>query len=230
MSTTDHDRAVTRGPGGAPAEGRAPGRRRRSIRATGRLTAWRTVDLLTVAFLGVAFGVAFFGWTFAYQAPSTALSALFPPLAGVVGAPWLMAGVVGGLVVRRPGAALLTEVVAALVEMLLVSSWGVGALVSGIVQGLGAEIGFLLLGYGGFGLLAAALSGALAGALESVWEWFSYWQDWAMDWKLVYLVVLAVSGAVIVGPLGWLLTRALARAGALTAFPAGQEARESRAV
>ena len=39
-----------------------------------------------------------------------------------------------------------------------------------------------------------------------------------------------VAGAVIAGVGGWLITRALAAAGALGAFPAGQEARERRAV
>lgn len=204
--------------------------RRRSLRASGRWWSWRTVDLLTVAFLGVAFGVVFFGWGLTYQGPANAFAAAFPPLQGIVGAPWLMAGIVGGLVVRRPGAALMTEVVAALVEMLLTTQWGFSALVSGVVQGLGAELAFLVLGYGAFGLLAASLAGALAGGLEAVYEWFSYWTDWSMDWKLWYLVVLAASGFVIAGPLSVLLTRGLARAGALDAFPPGQEAREARSV
>jgi energy-coupling factor transport system substrate-specific component len=43
-------------------------------------------------------------------------------------------------------------------------------------------------------------------------------------------VVLTVSGAVIAGGVGWLLTKALAKAGALNAFPPGQEVRESRPV
>jgi energy-coupling factor transport system substrate-specific component len=42
--------------------------------------------------------------------------------------------------------------------------------------------------------------------------------------------VLAFSGAVVAGLGGWALTRTLAGAGALNAFPPGQEAREHRAV
>ena len=59
---------------------------------------------------------------------------------------------------------------------------------------------------------------------------FSYYTDWAMDWKLIYLVAMTASGAVLAGALGWLLTRALARSGALGAFPPGQEERERRSV
>ncbi|CCH76445.1 ABC transporter, permease protein [Nostocoides japonicum T1-X7] len=202
-------------------------RRTRSIRATPPLLGWRTVDILTVVFLGAALGIAYWGWSLLYQGPSTVLGGLFPPLQGITGAPWLMAGVVGGLVVRRPGAAILCEVVAALVEMLPGTQWGTATFVSGVLQGAGAELGFLLLGYTSFGIGAALLAGALSAPFEVVYEWFTYWTDWTWGWKLAYGGILVVSGAVIAGGLGWLLTRALARAGALGAFPPGQEAREA---
>ncbi|WP_406832604.1 ECF transporter S component [Pedococcus sp. KACC 23699] len=204
--------------------------RRGSIRASGSLMGWRTVDLLTVAFLGAAFGIAYWGWGLAYAAPAEGLGAIFPPLQGITGAPWLMAGVVGGLVIRRPGAALMCEVVAALVSMLPGTKWGASTMISGILQGLGAEIAFLVLGYAAFGLAAAVLAGALSAPLEALYEWGTYWTDWGMDYKVVYAVILTVAGAVIAGGVGWLLTQALARAGALGAFPVGQEARETRAV
>ena len=203
---------------------------RRTVLATRPLTRWRTVDLLTCAFLGVAFGVAYWAWYLLYQGPSAALAAVFPPLQGITGAPWLMAGVVGGLMIRRPGAALFAEVIAASVEALIGSSWGVGTLVSGVLQGLVAEIGFAILAYGSFGLGAALLSGALAAPMEAVYEWFSYWTDWDLTYKLVYLVILTAAGALIAGGIGWLLTTGLARAGALGSLPPGQEAREARAV
>ena len=109
-------------------------RRSASIRASRPLMGWRTVDLLTITFLGAAFGVAYWAWGQVYSAPGDALSALFPPLAAVVGAPWLLAGVVGCLVVRRPGAALLCEVLAALVSMLPGTKWGFSTFIAGVLQ------------------------------------------------------------------------------------------------
>jgi energy-coupling factor transport system substrate-specific component len=192
--------------------------------------AWRTIDILTITFLGAAFGIAYWGWGLAYQAPSTALTTIFPPLAGITGAPWLIAGVVGGLIVRRPGAALLCEVVAALVSMIPGTQWGFTTLISGILQGLGAELAFAILGYGAYGLAAAMFAGAMSAPLEAVYEWFVYWTDWGWSYKIAYLAILTAAGAVIAGGLGWVITRALAAAGALGAFPPGQEAREARAV
>lgn len=191
--------------------------------------AWRTVDLLAAAMLGVAGGVAYWGWDFAFNAISPAFTA-FPPSGGLVAGVWLLAGVLGGLVVRRPGAALLAELVAANVEYLLGNQWGASTMISGFLQGLGVEVVLALFLYRRFGLGVAALSGALAGVFEAVYEWFSYWTDWTFGWKLIYAGLFAVSGAVIAGGLGWLLTRALARAGALDAFPAGREERERHLV
>lgn len=201
-----------------------------SIRASRPLMGWRTVDLLSVAFLGAAFGVAYWGWGILYNGPLSAFQFAFAPLGGLFAGTWFIAGVVGGLVVRRPGAALLCEVIAALVSMLPGTEWGATVLVSGIVQGLGAELVFALFGYRFFGLLAAVLAGAMAGPFAAAYESTNWIQDWSLGWKLAYAGVLTFSGAVVAGLGGWALTRALAGAGALNAFPPGQEAREHRAV
>ncbi len=217
MSTTDHPRKL-----------HDAARRGRSILATAPLGRWRTIDLLTCAFVGVAFGVVYWAWGLAYEVPNAAISGGFPPLGALTNWPWLMAGVVGGLVVRRPGAALFAEVLAAVVSMLVGTQWGAATFWSGVVEGLGAELAFALLAYRAFGPLAAALSGALAGAFEAVFEWYSYWTDWGWDYKLAYLGLLTAAGAILAGLLSWALTRGLAGAGALNAFPPGQESREAR--
>ena len=58
------------------------------------------------------------------------------------------------------------------------TQWGFTTLISGILQGLGAEFAFLLLGYSVYGLGAAIFAGAMAAPLEAVYEWFVYWTDW----------------------------------------------------
>lgn len=203
----------------------------RTVLATRPLGAWRTVDLLTVTFLGAAFGIAYWGYGLLYNGPISALGLGLQPVFGLFVGVWFLAGVVGGLVVRRPGAALACEVVAALVSMLPGTQWGVTVLVSGVLQGLGAELVFALFAYRAFGPLVAVLAGAASAPLEWAYEaFFTYYVDWSMDWKLLYLVTMAVSGAVLAGLLGWAITRSLAKGGALGAFPPGQEERERRAV
>ena len=186
---------------------------RRSVPATRPLMGWRTVDILTIAFLGAALGVAFWGWGVFYNGPVTALKIGYAPLMGLFVGPWFLAGVVGGLVVRRPGAALFCEVVAALVSMLPGTEWGATVLVSGILQGLGAELAFAIFGYKAFGAAVAVLAGMLSAPLEWAFEVVSFpasWADvpvlsvfadgggWYAEWvlrdKLVYLGAMARLG------------------------------------
>ena len=190
------------------------------------LLAYRTIDLVTVATLGVAFGVVFWGWGKLYEPVGTLLGLSYPPSAGLLVGPWLIAGVIGGLIIRRPGAAIATEIIAAAVSALVPggTQWGMSVLVSGFWQGLGAELIVAIFLYKRFGVVPAILAGALAGAFEAVYEWSSYYADWDFEYKLAHLGFISLSGAVIAGLGGWALTRALARAGVLDSFGPGREA------
>lgn len=203
-------------------------RRPRTILAAGRVTAWRGVDLITAAMLAVAFGVVFWAFdTFVYPGVS-AVTTGFPPAGELALGVWLIPAVVGGLVVRRPGAALFTELIAANIELFLGNQWGVAVLLSGALQGLGVEIVLAVFLWRRFGALTAVLGGIVSAVLEIVgYEWWSYVAGYSWTWRVVYLVCGMISGGLIAGVGGWALVRALARAGALNAFPPGQEVREN---
>ena len=192
---------------------------------TGFNVHYRTIDLVTITTLAVAFGVIFWGWGKLYEPLSGLAIFSYPPSSGLLAGPWLIAGVIGGLIVRKPGAAFATEFLAAVVSTIIVggNQWGFSTFASGFWQGLGAEVIFLLIFDRRFGVAVAAAAGALAATFESVYEWNAYWSDWDMGYKLAYLGFFAVSGAVIAGVGGWALTKALAKAGVLDAFPAGHE-------
>jgi energy-coupling factor transport system substrate-specific component len=183
---------------------------------------WRTIDLMTAATIGVVFGVAYWGWSAAYTALYTPVSTLIGPLVGLLGGPWLIAGVVSGLVVRRPGAALFAELLAAAVEALVGNEWGWATLISGGLQGLGVELALALFVYRRFGWGVAALGGALAALFEFGYEWHVYWQGTTLQFRLEYLGFFALSGAVVAGVGGWLMTRALVASGAVDTLPAGR--------
>jgi energy-coupling factor transport system substrate-specific component len=202
-----------------------------TILATPPLMRWRGIDLITAAMLAVAFGVMFWGFdTFIYPILSTA-TAGFPPAGELMLGVWLLPAVVGALVIRRPGAALFTELVAANVELFLGNKWGAAVLLSAVLQGLGVELALVLFRHRRFGVVVAVLGGALAATFEIVfYEWYSYVAEYSLAWKAIYLGCGMVSGAVVAGVGGWALVRGLAGTGALSAFPPGQEVRESHAV
>jgi energy-coupling factor transport system permease protein len=204
--------------------------RRGPVTARPPLLAWRTIDLMTAALIGVAMGVVFWGWNLSYEFISAPFTATFAPFVGLLGGTWLLAGVLGGLIVRRPGAALFAEFLAAAVSALLGNQWGWTTVYSGVLQGLGVELILLLFLYRRFGPVVAALGGMLAAALETAYEWNLYWAGFDTEWKLIYLACFMASGALIAGLGGWLITKALARTGAIDAMPPGQEHHQSRAV
>jgi len=206
------------------------GRTRVAVLASRPLGHWRTIDLVTAALIAVSMGVVFWGWNLAYLVPAGLMKGFAAPFAGLLNGPWLLAGVVGALVIRRPGAALFTEMLAATVSALLGTEWGWLVLVSGLLQGVGVEIAMALTAYRRFGVVIAMVGGALAGLVSGVYEVFYYYSGLDPQWQVLYTASFMVSGAVVAGLGGWALTRALARTGALGSLPPGQEAARASAV
>ena len=186
---------------------------------------WRVVDIVVAAVLGVATGIIFVGWNFVGGAGYEIFNALTPGLGGLAVGIWLLGGVLGGLVIRKPGAALAVELLAALVSAAIGNQWGITTLYSGLAQGLGAELIFLVFAYRRWGLAIAALAGAGAGIGAWVLEFATGNVAKSAGFNLTYLICLIVSGALLAGAVGWLLTKALATSGALSRFEAGREAR-----
>ena len=194
---------------------------------TARSLSWRVIDIVTAAVLGVACGLIFAVWNQVGSAALEGLKAITPGLDGLATGIWLLGGTLGGYVIRKPGAALFVELVAATVSMGLGSQWAVETLYSGLAQGIGAEIVFALLAYRRFNVWVVAAAGALSFACEWALELFLYGHlDKGVLYNAIYLVCGALSGIVLAGVLAWALTNALAKTGALDRFASGRGARE----
>lgn len=186
------------------------------------MKSWRTVDIVVAAAIAVAFGVVFWAWNLAWAAATPAFAAL-PPAQYLLYGVWLIPGVLGMLVVRKPGAALFTELVAASVSALIGSQWGLDTLVSGALQGGAAELVFLLGRYRSFGLVTAALAAAASGLAAWIHDMPLYYPDLGIDAQLLFLPFMVVSAVLVAGVGAWLLWRGLVDAGALGAFATGRE-------
>lgn len=188
---------------------------------------WRVVDIVVAAVLSVAVGLIFYGWNTIGYAGYEAVNALTPGLGGLVNGMWFLGGPLGAIIIRKPGAALFVETLAASVSAALGTVWGIEVLYSGFAQGLGAELIFLLVIYRRFNLTLTMISGALAGVGAVVLEYFLGNIAKGLEYNLIYLATSTVSGAILAGLLAWVLMRALAKTGALSRFAAGREAQSS---
>jgi energy-coupling factor transport system substrate-specific component len=181
--------------------------------------AWRTRDIVVVAVIGVAFGVVFWAWGLAWGAFEP-LNVVFPVLRDALYAVWLIPAVLAPLIVRRPGAALFAEMVAAGVSALLGSQWGVDTLLSGFVQGAAAELVFAFTLYRSWSFPVLAIAAIASAAAAWIHDWVLYYPAFAFELQVARGVLMAVSALVFVAGGSVLLARALRRAGVLEGFPA----------
>jgi energy-coupling factor transport system substrate-specific component len=192
---------------------------------TPRNRSWRVVDIVVAAVLAAVCAVVFWAWSNLLYPGVAAASVAYPPSVGLIAGGWLVAGVLGGLVIRKPGAALFVELLAAVIEGFLGTHFGWTVVISGLVQGIGAELVFAAVRYRRYSALVAAAAGAVSGIFLGVSENLLYNYEWALSHQVVYVVLAALSGAVLAGLLMWAATKALARTGVLDGLASGRAAR-----
>jgi energy-coupling factor transport system permease protein len=193
---------------------------RASAAGSGVRSAWRTQDFVLLAILAVVFGALYWWWLQPYL--------WIAPLAAQVGqelvfAMWFVGGLLGGYIIRRPGAAFLAESMAALAEVLLGAPAGPILVITGLMQALGPELVFAATGYRRWGWATMALAGAAAGLVALPWNWFRTGYFALDPTFLLLLLVVRLVGGVVAGLFAKLLGDLLAATGGLAYFPAGRE-------
>jgi energy-coupling factor transport system substrate-specific component len=182
-------------------------------------TSWRTRDIVVAAVIGVAFGVVFWVWGLAWPVFDP-LNAIFPVLKDSLYAIWLVPAVLAPLIVRKPGAALFAEMVAAALSALLGSQWGIDTLLSGFVQGAAAEIVFGFTLYRSWSPAVLGLAAIASAVAAWAHDWVLYYADVSLELQLIRLVLMALSALVFVALGSMFLARTLRGAGVLEGFPA----------
>ncbi len=184
----------------------------------GSSRTWRTRDIVVAAVIGVAFGVVFQAWNVVWEA-SRPLFVAAPWMGDVMYGVWLIPAVLAPLIVRKPGAAIFAEVVAAGVSAMLGSQFGADALLSGLLQGLGAEIVFFATGYRRFTFPVLALAAIGAGVAAWIHDWILYYPTVDPLIQVLRGTAIAVSAVVLTAGGSMLLHRSLKQSGVLQGFP-----------
>jgi energy-coupling factor transport system substrate-specific component len=182
---------------------------------------WRTVDIVVGSVIAVAFGVVFWAWSALWNGPADAIP--LPGRAFMYGI-WLIPAVLGALVIRKPGAALYCETVAALASVALGTAWGWTLVLQGPLEAAAGELAFAVFAYRLYTVAVAMLAGGLSGLAASLYDVFVWYPGTAWgSFRLPYVAITVVSCVVVAGVGSWALTRALAQTGVLDRFAAGRE-------
>lgn len=155
-------------------------------------TRWALRDVLLLAFVAVFIGFIFWILGPVYNILSAALTPMgLAPFANeILLGGWMMAAPLASILIKQAGAGVLGEVFAAAVEMLLGGQWGVATLLSGLVQGVGSEAGFAILGYKNWrwqAIFASAVTGTI---VTFVWSLF---RDGYTSYSFGLLVALFIT-------------------------------------
>jgi energy-coupling factor transport system permease protein len=189
---------------------------------TPSVTSWRTVDIVVASSIAAAFGVIFWAWGQLWNTAQPAFTG-FPPAQGFMYGVWLLPGVLGAMIIRKPGAAIYTELVASIISAFLGTAWGLQVVLYGLVEGAAPELVFAFLLYRSWKLPAALAAGAAAGLAAALLDLALYYADWSGGWQLTYALLLAASSLVVAGLGSWVLVRALAKTGVLAPFASGRD-------
>jgi len=182
-------------------------------------THWRTRDIVVTAVIAVAFGVVFWAWGLAWAALDPVFVAV-PWAKNLLYAVWLIPAVLAPLIVRKPGAALFAEMVAAAVSTLLGSQWGPDTLLSGFVQGAAAELVFAFTLYRVYTFPVLASAALASAAAAWIHDWALYYAAVDVGTQILVGVAMGISAVVIVAGGSVLIYRALRSSGVLEGFPA----------
>lgn len=177
---------------------------------------WTLRETLVVAVLGAVFAVLYLGWV---QVWLVAQAAFGPLTMDFFMGFWFIASIVAAAIIRKPGVAFAAEFLAAAVQILLGSPAGLMLLVSGIVQGAGAEAVFAATRWRKYSLPILMASGAGAAFFSFVYTWIRFDYGALELWFVgVMFVVRMISGMLLAGLLGHIIVEALYRTGVLRGF------------
>ena len=137
-----------------------------------------------------------------------------------------MAATLAAYIIRKPGVALVTEVLASAVELLMGNSGGVTVGLTGVIQGAGAELAFALFRYKKWDLASMSLAGVFSASFIFCYELYSLnYIALAPGLLIAQLAVRFVSAIVFSGVICKLAGDGLAKTGVVKSYAIGAKAK-----
>ena len=191
---------------------------------------WRLKDIILVSLLGTLFGGIALGTVFALMGPLIPLFAII----GLADFAWeilfgifIFSTTFSAYIIQKPGTASLVGLLTGAIQVLMGSPFAATVWISGLVQGVGAELGFSLFGFKKWNMMSMLVSATGATIASFLLAWFrGSWNQLAPSIVLVRFLVRLTSGLLFTGVLSKVLADRLAKAGVLKSYPLGENAYE----
>jgi energy-coupling factor transport system substrate-specific component len=189
--------------------------------------SWTLRETFIIAVLGAVFGVLYLAWVQVWLFTQALLGSL---TMDVVMGFWFVASIVAAAVIRKPGVAFAAEMMAAVVQILLGSPAGLLLLVTGAVQGAGAEVVFAATRWRNYSLPVLMAAGVGAAVFSFAYTWIRF--NYGALQPSILLAMFSLrcfSGALLGGWLGHLIVQSLYKTGVLSGLAIDHDVRAARA-
>ena len=157
---------------------------------------WTMKETVVITVSSVVFGMIYLAWV---QAWLVAQGLIGPLAMDIMFGLWFAGSTFNAYVIRKPGVAFATAMIAVVAEILSGNASGAILLLTGFVQGLGSELPFAVTGWKRYSAPVLAASGATAALLSFIYNWFRF--DYGtLQWGLlIAMFVIRVASGVILG-------------------------------
>jgi energy-coupling factor transport system substrate-specific component len=185
---------------------------------------WQLKDIIMVAVLGLIFAVIYLAVLYLGVAVTAVLTpfGLAPFGYEIFYGIWFMGATLAAFIIQKPGVAIVTEFLAAFLEFLMGNMGGPLVLVSGLMQGIGAEAGFAMFRYRRFDMASLCVSGVMSAVVSFAWGFVQNAYSLIAPGVIVaMLVVRIVSAIVFAGLISAAAGKGLAKTGVLKSYALG---------
>lgn len=185
---------------------------------------WKLKDILMVCIVSVLFALVFLAANYI----GTALVTILTPFGlGSLGYQFIygiyfMAASFAAYVIQKKGVAVVAEILASVIEVLLGSMFGPMVFITGLVQGLGIECGFFLTRYKHFNLFSLTLGSFLCSVFSFIWNYFMYgYSSIAPGMLFTMFAIRTISSFLFAAVFTKAMADGLAKAGVLKGYALG---------
>lgn len=180
------------------------------------LKSWKLKEVVLMSLFSVVFGIIYLLFLHA----GNIWAGFIGPIAyeWIFGI-WFIVSIICMYIIRKPGAAVISETIAAAVEVLLGNAVGPRLILAGVIQGLGAEAAFAATGYKKFTIWVLMLAGVGASIFSFVYGYFmGGFTVFSTGYVLLMLGLRIMSGALIAGVGGKAVVDGLLATGSLRGY------------
>ena len=159
---------------------------------------WTTRETVVVAVSSVVFGMIYLAWV---QLWLLAQGLIGPIAMDIVFGLWFAGSTFNAYVVRKPGVAFATAMIAVITQLLAGNPAGLILLITGLVQGAGSEIPFALTRWRRYSWFVLLTSGGAAAVMSFGYNWIRFDYQNLDTGLLIAMFIIRVASGMLLGAL-----------------------------